>query len=513
MNSAFITDLRLLASELFKFRTPLIASFIGISFSVLGVGLFWPNMYQSHVTIQVNEKDIIQPLMQGSAVATSIADISKNAKALITSRRVIVDMINDIGLNKKNMSGTQKEQLIEQIRKRTSVKSLGHNLIQISFNDRSPEIAMAGAQKFGEIFMSESRSQKSNESLAAFEFIDNQVKAYHAKLVEAESKLKAFRSEHLDTNPGSEGQVSDQINRLNRQIENSELDLKEEAIKYASLRKQLSGEAESVAGLTREGELRKRIADLQSRLDTLKLSYTDTYPDVVQLRYQISDLEQELQREKDRKKKGLPDSKMDGEVDERIIANPLYQNLRQSMSESQTRMATLRARIQETKRLLKEEMDRGKKIHGGEAELADITRDYEVNRDIYQDLLKRRENARVSKDLQAEQRDRLILYEAAFLPAKPSGIRFLHFMIGGLLLGILIPVGLFYSFQRTDPRIRSVDIIHEKLGLPVLAVMPVLATREDVREINRNVRQLVSVIILTLMFYAAIGLLRFFSYL
>ena len=34
--------------------------------------------------------------------------------------------------------------------------------------------------------------------------------------------------------------------------------------------------------------------------------------------------------------------------------------------------------------------------------------DYEVNRDLYQDLLKRRENARVSMNLDAEQRARLL---------------------------------------------------------------------------------------------------------
>jgi len=511
MNSSFINDLRLLASELFKYRTALIGSFVGISFSVLGIGLLWSNLYQSHVTIQVNEKNIVQPLLKGNAVATSISDISKNAKALITSRRVIVDMINDVGLMKKGMSPTKQEQLIESIRNRTAVKSLGHNLIQISFKDKKPEIAKAGAEKFGEIFMQESRSQRSNESVAAFEFIDSQVKAYHAKLVDAEEKLKKFRSEHLDSTPGSETQLSDQINRLNRRLQDSELDYKEELIKYESLKKQLSGEAESVAGLSREGELRKRIAELQSQMDNLKLTYTDTYPDVVQLRYQISDLEKELQQEKSRKAKGLPQPKLDGADDQRMITNPLYQKLRQAMSDSQTQLATLTARIQETKKLLAEQEIRGKKIHGGEAELSDITRDYEVNRDIYQDLLKRRENARVSKDLQDEQKDRLILYEAAFLPAKPSGIRFLHFMIAGLLLGVLIPVGLFYTFQRTDPRIRSVELIHEKLGLPILAVMPVLATQEDVRETRRHVRSLVSVIVLTLIFYAAIGLLRFAS--
>src|SRR3546814_4245213 len=38
-----------------------------------------------------------------------------------------------------------------------------------------------------------------------------------------------------------------------------------------------------------------------------------------------------------------------------------------------------------------------------EAVTAELTRDYTVNRDVYQDLLKRRESARVSMNLDADQ--------------------------------------------------------------------------------------------------------------
>jgi uncharacterized protein involved in exopolysaccharide biosynthesis len=246
-------------------------------------------------------------------------------------------------------------------------------------------------------------------------------------------------------------------------------------------------------------------------MDTLRLSYTDTYPDIVQIRHQIEDLRNELDDEKTKREKAKASGKGAGikALDKNVSLNPLYQELRKSLSESKTTLATLATRIEETKKTLSAEIARGKKIHGGEAELSELTRDYEVNRDIYQDLLKRRENARVSRNLETDQKGRMTLYEAAFLPVRPTGIRFLHFMIGGLLLGILIPVGLFYLFQQADPRIRSIEVIREEMGLPVLAVMPILATPNDIREKNRNVRNLGLVIVLTMTLYSAISLLRF----
>ena len=52
--------------------------------------------------------------------------------------------------------------------------------------------------------------------------------------------------------------------------------------------------------------------------------------------------------------------------------------------------------------MLNSELDRSRRIAASESALAELTRDYEVNRDIYQDLLKRRENARVSMNLDEE---------------------------------------------------------------------------------------------------------------
>ena len=511
MSAALFNDLRLLVSELFRYRTALIGVFVVISFSILGVGLAWPKAYESHVTIQVNENDIIQPLMKGSAVATSIADVSRNAKALITSRKAILDVLEATGYLNESVSPVDKERLIDKLRSRTEVTSVGKNLVKISYKDKKPETAMKGAQRFSEIFLEDSRTKSTDESQSAFEFIDKQVGEYHKKLLDAEKKLKEFRSEHMDARPGTETQVSEQLNRLQRQLEASNLAYKEEKIKYESIERQLSGEAETVAGITREGQLQNRIAELQSEMDTLRLSYTDTYPDIVQIRHQIEDLRNELDDEKTKREKAKASGKGAGikALDKNVSLNPLYQELRKSLSESKTTLATLATRIEETKKTLSAEIARGKKIHGGEAELSELTRDYEGNRDIYQDLLKRRENARVSRNLETDQKGRMTLYEAAFLPVRPTGIRFLHFMIGGLLLGILIPVGLFYLFQQADPRIRSIEVIREEMGLPVLAVMPILATPNDIREKNRNVRNLGLVIVLTMTLYSAISLLRF----
>ena len=171
-------------------------------------------------------------------------------------------------------------------------------------------------------------------SRSAFEFIDKQVKDYHAKLKKAEEELKKFRSENVDVRSGSTQEITARIQALQNKVTEISQQLREAKIKKETLLAQLSGEAETVAGLSRAEEYRKRIIELQAQLDTLLLNYHDTYPDVVRARNQIQDLKNALEQEELDKQKGPSGNTITIEgvvVDERIQASPVYQQLRSDL--------------------------------------------------------------------------------------------------------------------------------------------------------------------------------------
>src|SRR5690606_13821217 len=104
---------------------------------------------------------------------------------------------------------------------------------------------------------------------------------------------------------------------------------------------------------------------------------------------------------------------------------------------------TLASRYENTKRSLEEQMELGKRVQGYEARLAELNRDYEVNREIYADLTRRRESARVSMNLDREQKGLTMrIDEPPYVPHKPSGLQFVHFAIGGPILALLLPIGV-----------------------------------------------------------------------
>jgi polysaccharide chain length determinant protein (PEP-CTERM system associated) len=478
--------LKVLVHEAFHYRKTMVVAFIVINMVMLGLGMLWPKGFASATTILVDDKKIIQPLMQGAAVATEVTDRARLAREVIFGRKIMNQILEHAGWINSNPGLAEQEKIIQQITKRMTIDAVGRNLIKIEYKDDDPERAFRTTQKVAELFILESLDTKSAESKAAYEFIEKQTQEYHDKLVKAEEQLREFRSANLDARPGSDGDISARMNGLQLRIEQASQDLKEAEVKKLSLEKQLSGEAEVATTLSREGQYRLRIAELQSRLETLRLSYHDNYPDIIQIKHQIVDLNQAIAEERQRREAAKSGGKTI--IDEGVINNPMYQQLKQELSQTNINIETLTARIGETRRQLNQELERGRRVHGGEAMLSELTRDYQVNRDIYQDLLKRRENARVSMNLDKEKQGLMVkIQEPAKLPLHPSGLRFVQFVIVGLMLGMTLPLGLLYAKLQLDPRIRHSTLIADKHKLPLLAVVPHLWSPSETQAVRREV--------------------------
>lgn len=484
---------RNLLNEAVVHRKWMIGAFVTINMLFLAIGLVWPKSYIASTTILATEKNIIQPLMQGAAVATDAVDRAKLAREVIYGRKVMNQILQDAGWLADNPSPVEQERIIERLTKQTEISNVGQNIIKIQYKDDNAERAYRTTQRLADLFLQESSTTKSAESKAAFDFIDAQVQEYHAKLANAEEQLKIFRTDNIDSRPGTAAEIGTRISTLQNTLEQTLVALKEAKIKQISIEKQLSGEAESTVAFSREGQYRTRIAELQSQLDTLRLSYQENYPDVVRIKHQIDDLKENIVTE--RRNREAARSAGQAPSDETLSLNPLYQQLKRDLSTTKVEIDTLKTRLDETNRLLETERTRARKVHGGEATVAELTRDYEVNRDIYQDLIRRRENARVSMNLDVEQQGLTFrIHEPAILPLQPSGLRFLHFALGGLFLGLIAPFGALYGIQQVDPRIRFDSILSEKIGVPVIGNIPHLATRDEIQVMDRSLSVLLRVL-------------------
>jgi hypothetical protein len=122
---------------------------------------------------------------------------------------------------------------------------------------------------------------------------------------------------------------------------------------------------------------------------------------------------------------------------------------------------------------------------GHDIKLSELLRQYESTRDIYQDLLKRRENARVSMVLDAERRGlTLRIQEAAEMPIIPSSLRLMHLTLIGLVVAALVPFGLLFAIISLDRRVRSPFQIEKMAKVPLLVSINYTPEKREVMRLR-----------------------------
>ncbi|MBR9804974.1 chain length-determining protein, partial [bacterium] len=99
--------------------------------------------------------------------------------------------------------------------------------------------------------------------------------------------------------------------------------------------------------------------------------------------------------------------------------------------------------------------------------------DYNVTRSIYEDMLSRKEKARLSMTLDIEgQGVTYRVQEPPVYPIEPKGLRFRHFAIAAPVLGLLAPIGLFGLYILLDPRVRTPGLLSALDDVELLGVIP-----------------------------------------
>ncbi len=202
---------------------------------------------------------------------------------------------------------------------------------------------------------------------------------------------------------------------------------------------------------------------------------------MITLRYQMEDIEKQI-REAETSK--APEDNTSSEQ----ASNPLYDSLRSQIADANVQLKSKLKRKASTLRLMEEERGRQQRVAADQAQLSELVRDYEVTKDIYEDMLDRKEKARLSMTLDIQGKGvNFKIQEPATYPLTPSGLRFLYFFIAGPIIGLLIPLGLVIVYVLLDPRIRFAREFQNELDVPFLGVVPHINTPIGTRIFRKDV--------------------------
>jgi polysaccharide chain length determinant protein (PEP-CTERM system associated) len=443
-----------------KFKVALCVTMI--SFAIMFIGMLRPPSYSSSITIFADNQNIIKPLLGAKAEVTELKQNRSNqVRDIIYSPRILSDVIDSVYGENAFPTPLSKDIKISQMRTNLTVEGKTGNYIQIAYKDDDPDRTFEVLNKVVSVFIEDSADTKREESRSAFNFIDQQTASYKSLLLKAEEKLKSFQSSNFD---GTEEEVNGRIAQLRASIEEMNIQIQESNTRVFTLEKQLSRENKFANNDYEAAIYNTQLRELKKQKAALQVNYEDSYPAIVDINYQINDLEKVIAGVGQKK---VANTSVNSEF------NPLYEELRSLLSAAKIEHQTLINRLSAFNELLDEAYERRKRIANNKAELSELTRDYSVFQTQYEEMLTKKEKARISMVLDIQgQGVNYKLQEAAAYPNKPIGARFVHFFIAGPIVALIIMIGIFVAKILVDSKIRFSSEIKEIEGVTLLAGIP-----------------------------------------
>ena len=358
-----------------------------------------PQRFEASARVYIDTQSILKPLMAGLAINTPIEQQVQVMTRTLLSRPNMEKVARMSDMNDKARSQKDMAAMVTGLMNNVQLEVANQgqeNLYRISYQNSSPAVAKKVVQSLLTILVESSLGNKRKDTDAAKRFIDDQLKTYEQKLIDSENQLKQFKQKHMGVMPGQGGDYFAKLGEAQKNINESTLALREAETRRDQLKRQLAGEdageneAAIVAG---NPELDARIQSLQKNLDQLRLTYTEQHPDIVGAKRVIAQLEAQKKQEAKNKKPTTFTA---------ASQNTYYQQLSLSLAEAEAQAASMKARVDEYTSRYNALRQQANMVPQVETDLLQLTRDYEVNKKNYDQLLTRRGSAQMSEDMDSK---------------------------------------------------------------------------------------------------------------
>jgi len=215
------------------------------------------------------------------------------------------------------------------------------------------------------------------------------------------------------------------------------------------------------------GDTLSQIEQVQARLNQLLLKYTDKYPDVIAAKEQLATLKQRRAQELAALRRGDANAAaLSG-----ASANPVYQSIELALNNVDVTIAELTAE-------LREHQDKAKQLSSLlnttpqlEAQYAQLSRDYDINKKQYAALLASYDKARLGEQAGNAGAVRFELVQPPAVSYTPVWPQRTKLLAAVLIMALAAGGALAYALNQLRPVVGSPTALRQLAGIPVAAVV------------------------------------------
>ena len=462
-------DPRHLLASVWRRRKLLFAVWAAFALGVAIFSLFQPKSYTvstkliaggnsaSETAANTDPNGTNLPILN-ALLAASGQQSSTQIAELIGEAPVSEEVIKELGLN------VSVDQLLRHLFVRPVTDTA---IITLSISWGDPATAARIANAYANVFVERERQMVAGQADTAIGYLQKELPLAEERMRAQQEALTAYEEQtgiaDLTT------QTTNELNSaeaLKTRLEQAQVDERTASASLAAVQNQLSATPETiVAGRTDAGNpvvasLQAQISTLTMQLSAARKQYTDDFPTVIQLKSQLQEAKRELKDEPATVTSAVSNG-----------PNPVYQSLLQQETTLQAQVAAAGASIDKLQAEIAEAQPQLDQLPSESRRITDLQRSAKAATDVYTALHQKYQDALIA-------RTTALSDVSITQPADPDNYEVtpnipLNIMLG-VIVGLILGVTAVFLADFFDDRFRTEEDLKDRLGLPVLATIPLV---------------------------------------
>lgn len=406
--------------------------------SVLGAFVM-SNKYESFTTILVQRDEILNPLISYQmAITMASEDRLRTFNEIINSHTTIKKLRDSVFTEVEPDESVDEQAVLTRIRSRIKTERRGSDSFRISFTSNDPIKAQKAVALLADEFIQTILGVEGQRNEQAVKFFEDKLNELRSKYESSQRKVVSALKSRVDVMPKDSKERYTQVENIEKQISDFDVKMSMYREKLSDL-KAFPAALETETGRQTLYELQRAAIPFADELKTTLAKYDDitrrykgTYPEVLRVRGQLTDLLARIQ------------SAIDGEIKRQ---EPTRWDLEQ-------RRARLVEGLKESS--ISQKLDQ------------DVEADYDIYKKLYDEMKIKLEQAITTRDLGRTATNQFMIIDPPLVPTQPTSPNRPMVVLGGIFVGLFLGFVSVIVKEMLDTTIRSPRDV-EVYGKPVIA--------------------------------------------
>ena len=450
--------------------------------AVVGIALL-PDQYQATTTILVDPQKVPDEYV-ASTIKSPLTERLQTISQEVLSTTRLQQVIDKWSLYPELRHSMSNDQLVEHMRSKIKIDvkraaGAGPAAFSITYEGRNPVVVAQVTNELALRFIDWNLQVRAQLAQGTTEFLAGQLQDVKRNLEQQEAQVRGFKLQHLGempdqvpTNLGQLAQLQARLTALNDQLNRLEQE-RVELQRMPEMAAGFVGRYANIVPATDRARLEQEKMQLEGQLFELRRKYTPAHPEVAEAQTRLERVSQQL--------KSLPlstEARSDADHSPAAVRTEI-------LSREMKRLEDEQKRIQMQIAAYQSKLDA---VPVREQQFADITRDYDISREKYRNLLGKRFSAEMSADLERKQQgERFTVLDPARPPEKPLKPNRKVFMGAAFLAALALSLALVVVKDMLDTTVKTESHLNGLLpeSVMLMAAIPTIVTPGTVRRRRR----------------------------